>query len=69
MGINLNPDLSVAFQMEVRMVLLTLGKSTDDIDQTNTIAKAFELPVAADSCAILGEPPGRQCGNLSGSFV
>ena len=68
MGINLNPDLSVAFQMEVRMVLLTLGESTNGIDQTDTIAKAFELPVAADSCAILAEPPSRQRGNLGSSF-
>ena len=59
MGINLNPDLSVAFEMEVRMVLLTLGKSTDGIDQTDTIAKAFEFPVAADSCPILGKLPGK----------
>ena len=68
MGINLNPDISVVFQMEVRMVLLTLGESTNGIDQTDTITKTFELPVAADSCAILGEPPGRQRGNLSSSF-
>ena len=32
MGINLNPNRSVAFQMEVRMVLLTLGESTNGIN-------------------------------------
>ena len=68
MGINLNPNLSVAFQMEVRMVLLTLGESTNGIDQTDTITKTFELPVAVDSCAILAEPPSRQRGNLGSSF-
>lgn len=57
MGGEFDPDLTVAHQMQVGMVLFAFSKRADIVDEPNAVAKGRELPVTPNARAVVAEPP------------
>ena len=68
MGGQLDPDLPVADQVQIGVVLFAFGKGTDVVEQPDAVTEGFQGPVPADAGAVMRQPPLWYCCQLGFSL-